>query len=129
MGPELTDAELDSILKSQPSCISTRDWIMVTAATRKALTWAHGWMVWYGESQDDEGSVLFAASNFKERLIGEGIQPWAPEARQQGPEAEVQCHAQQDGDCSWRDCPQVRDGEPNSSGRHCPLDAEEVSDA
>ena len=33
------------------------------------------------------------------------------------------CHAGSDGDCSWSDCPQLRDGEPVKSGRHCPLDA------
>lgn len=26
------------------------------------------------------------------------------------------------GECSWRDCPQTRDGEPAKSGRHCPRD-------
>jgi len=34
------------------------------------------------------------------------------------------CHAGSDGDCSWAECPQLRDGEPIKSGRHCPLDAE-----
>lgn len=32
------------------------------------------------------------------------------------------CHADQDGECSWRRCPQLRDNEPYQSGRHCPLD-------
>lgn len=32
------------------------------------------------------------------------------------------CHAGQDGDCIWAECPQLRDGEPVKSGRHCPLD-------
>jgi len=32
------------------------------------------------------------------------------------------CHAHQDGDCTWEKCPQIRDGEPQKSGRHCPLD-------
>jgi hypothetical protein len=32
------------------------------------------------------------------------------------------CHSARDGECSWKLCPQVRDGEPNRSGRHCPLD-------
>ena len=32
------------------------------------------------------------------------------------------CHAAQDGECFWPKCPQERDGEPNKSGRHCPLD-------
>jgi len=32
------------------------------------------------------------------------------------------CHADRDGDCYWKDCPQIRDGEPDKTGRHCPLD-------
>ena len=32
------------------------------------------------------------------------------------------CRADQDGDCYWDECPQLRDGEPEASGRHCPLD-------
>jgi hypothetical protein len=29
------------------------------------------------------------------------------------------CHADRDGDCVWRRCPQANDYQP---GRHCPLD-------
>lgn len=32
------------------------------------------------------------------------------------------CQADCDGDCYWKDCPQLRDKEPFTSGRHCPLD-------
>jgi|GEM_PF-5987150 hypothetical protein len=32
------------------------------------------------------------------------------------------CHADRDGDCEHADCPQLRDGEPKATGRHCPLD-------
>jgi hypothetical protein len=32
------------------------------------------------------------------------------------------CHADKDGDCIWSGCPQLLDGEPTRSGRHCPLD-------
>lgn len=32
------------------------------------------------------------------------------------------CHAAADGDCIWPGCPQLRDGEPERSGRHCPYD-------
>ena len=32
------------------------------------------------------------------------------------------CHAQRDGDCIWIECPQLRDGEPVETNRHCPLD-------
>ena len=32
------------------------------------------------------------------------------------------CHAARDGDCYATSCPQLRDKEPERSGRHCPLD-------
>jgi hypothetical protein len=32
------------------------------------------------------------------------------------------CQADRDGDCYHAACPQLRDGEPNKSRRHCPLD-------
>lgn len=32
------------------------------------------------------------------------------------------CHAGQDGDCTWDQCPQLRNNEPLTSGRHCPHD-------
>jgi len=32
------------------------------------------------------------------------------------------CAADRDGDCVHAECPQLRDGEPKKSGRHCPLD-------
>lgn len=35
------------------------------------------------------------------------------------------CHGHEDGDCFWVDCPQLRDGEPKRTGRHCPLDKRE----
>lgn len=31
------------------------------------------------------------------------------------------CHAGMDGDCFWKECPQNRDNEPATTGRHCPL--------
>jgi len=34
----------------------------------------------------------------------------------------VRCRSKMDGDCYWSGCPQLRDGEPEDSGRHCPLD-------
>lgn len=35
------------------------------------------------------------------------------------------CHAGTDGDCNWKNCPQICDGEPEKTGRHCPLDIRE----
>lgn len=35
---------------------------------------------------------------------------------------DVGCHAARDGECFWEHCPQLLDGEPIKSGRHCPID-------
>jgi hypothetical protein len=35
---------------------------------------------------------------------------------------EPYCHAGRDGACGWRGCPQIRENEPHTSGRHCPFD-------
>lgn len=32
------------------------------------------------------------------------------------------CRGARDGECSWKHCPQIRDGEPHKTRRHCPLD-------
>lgn len=32
------------------------------------------------------------------------------------------CVAGKDGECNHRQCPQIRDNEPEKSGRHCPID-------
>lgn len=34
----------------------------------------------------------------------------------------TRCQADNDGDCTHAKCPQQLAGEPNASGRHCPLD-------
>lgn len=35
------------------------------------------------------------------------------------------CQAGSDGDCYHKSCPQLRDGEPVKTGRHCPLAVED----
>jgi len=37
----------------------------------------------------------------------------------------TRCQADDDDYCDWKECPQLRDGEPERSGRHCPLDSED----
>lgn len=34
----------------------------------------------------------------------------------------TRCQADDDDHCDYKGCPQHRDGEPEKSGRHCPLD-------
>lgn len=41
---------------------------------------------------------------------------------------EPSCHAGKDGDCIWEECPQLRDDEPEKSGRSCPLEDWERDD-
>lgn len=38
------------------------------------------------------------------------------------PKVDGGCRSDDDGHCTWERCPQLRDGEPKTSGRHCPLD-------
>lgn len=38
------------------------------------------------------------------------------------------CRAHADGDCTWSECPQLRDDEPHRTGRHCPLDELDIED-
>jgi len=48
--------------------------------------------------------------------------PWYKDPNRKG------CQAGTDGDCFWDYCPQLRDGEPEKSGRHCPLDTRSEDD-
>ena len=41
---------------------------------------------------------------------------------------EVACHAGKDGECHWHLCPQTRDREPHTTGRHCPRDLHDDQD-
>jgi hypothetical protein len=43
-------------------------------------------------------------------------------------DGESRCRSDSDGDCDWPGCPQLRDGEPTRSGRHCPLDGPGAGD-
>jgi hypothetical protein len=40
------------------------------------------------------------------------------------PKPLTRCAAARDGDCTHAQCPQLRDGEPRATGRHCPIDAD-----
>ena len=62
---------------------------------------------------------------------------WLREKIKSDPDVEVEarsgiverCHADRDGDCNYPNCPQLRDKEPATSGRHCPIDTwHEVED-
>lgn len=46
----------------------------------------------------------------------------APNAPEGKPQPLTLCATGRDGECGHAQCPQLRDGEPHKSGRHCPLD-------
>jgi DNA repair exonuclease SbcCD ATPase subunit len=69
--------------------------------------------------------------------VGENTSPLAPmkiieelgaaEAALSEATQEAYCHASRgDGECNWKLCPQVREGEPKKTGRRCPLDEEAI---
>ena len=65
--------------------------------------------------------VKFAADRVLED--GGGAAQVTPRGRSWAPtDYESFCQSASDGDCDWPHCPQNRDGEPDKSGRHCPLD-------
>lgn len=65
----------------------------------------------------------YTGRGWKEFLYADAIaalkKPWDEPPR---------CHAAKDGECFWADCPQIKDGEPVKSGRHCPLDVRDEDD-
>lgn len=60
-----------------------------------------------------------------ERVVG----PVPPLRYCTGTHGMTRCQSNNDGDCDWNDCPQLRDGEPMKTGRHCPLDCGRSCDA
>jgi hypothetical protein len=79
---------------------------------------------------EDYGDVTRLESSVEVDAIEETIiitvhrveKPIEPDARKQPATGTLQtCQSKTDGDCSHSDCPQLRDGEPERTGRHCPL--------
>lgn len=51
-----------------------------------------------------------------------GLRSADPEKPKQARLPLAHCAASRDGECNHEECPQNRDGEPEKSGRHCPID-------
>lgn len=65
------------------------------------------------------------AAKSRNSLFRSGAKICAGEIRAaQQAEPLTRCAAGRDGECGHAQCPQLRDGEPRASGRHCPLDSE-----
>ena len=71
---------------------------------------------WLERQLDSSNAETEAWSDEKKRIYGIDSE-------------DIQCHADRDGECVWSKCPQLRDGEPVKSGRHCPLDSEDGKEA
>lgn len=77
----------------------------------------------YGEPTKDELLVCASVISAYQHMVRITAKRRAPIIRELrlGPNG-PRCRAAKDGDCSWVDCPQLRDDEPAKSGRHCPID-------
>jgi hypothetical protein len=80
----------------------------------------------YGEPTKEELLVCASVINAYQHMIRLSAVQRAGIIRElrlgpNGPMPE-RCHAARDGECSWAKCPQIKDGEPAKSGRHCPHD-------
>jgi len=75
-------------------------------------------------SSSDRGERPFDLGDVLEDFFGVGAPITRLSARLREEDART-CHADRDGDCTWEGCPQLRDGEPEKTGRHCPLDIED----
>jgi hypothetical protein len=79
--------------------------------------------VWLGVSTEDQER---ADERIPDLLASPAAVRWISAEPLLGP-LDIQrfverCHAARDGDCFAKTCPQLREGEPHRSGRHCPLD-------
>lgn len=61
---------------------------------------------------------------YNEGMISGGASKAYREMLAAAPEvgSSLRCAAARDGECNHAQCPQLRDGEPENSGRHCPID-------
>lgn len=53
---------------------------------------------------------------------------WTAAEQKGGAASLTRCAAGRDGECGHAQCPQLRDGEPAKSGRHCPFDVREAGE-
>lgn len=78
------------------------------------------WLVGDGNGN----AIVQAGKNRRWRGLAEDPNRTTHEAEALGDKALKRCAAGRDGECGHAQCPQLRDGEPAKSGRHCPLDNE-----
>lgn len=105
------------------------DWL---DATNKRTNERYGTV--YGWKFDiNHNRAALTDHNWPARSIREAIDAAMPTAADQKGKASIAqtekpltgCAANRDGECFHSQCPQLRDGEPMKSGRHCPLDTQE----
>ena len=83
-------------------------------------------------TENVKGSVQEQVANMVEDLVEQSLQTGSKQPewptivwhiRAFSPQLNLpRCHAASDGECTWKHCPQLREGEPKKTGRHCPLD-------
>lgn len=99
--------------------------MVVSGVSRVVVAWGAG--AKGGEVRVGEVMELLIGVNAQPLCLGrtkDGFprHPLYVKAAQQPEPFLPACRSQRDGDCIWKSCPQHRDSEPATSGRHCPLD-------
>lgn len=139
------DEHTDGSLAMAAACYAAPTRIFVRGLTRDGLRDPWPW-----SEDDDKRPVLPPTRDERIRMLEKAGALCAAEIdrllRQAGSEGEPaqsrgartislnslrgggSCSADDDGDCTWSECPQLRDGEPARSGRHCPLDVQAGSE-
>jgi hypothetical protein len=72
--------------------------------------------------QNTLGIVQQSDTELLTRMASSSIDPTLPVPLPTVSVDNGRCHGASDGECIWHHCPQLRDGEPKRSGRHCPYD-------
>lgn len=88
-----------------------------------------GYVSWYVEAAEGARGA-FPATQCWEAYGDEIYRAPAQEPGEQkgGAAPLTRCAAGRDGECGHAQCPQLRDGEPAKSSRHCPLDNNHTED-
>lgn len=118
-----TEAERAALIEHLEMCLTDETFfdsvVDFNARQREANLIALAALTAEPEIEVEDGDVLSAIFP-----VGTSFYTTPPIAAPAAPEVRAlqRCAAARDGECNHAQCPQLRDGEPENSGRHCPID-------
>jgi len=103
-------------------------WTILLTSSNHGLVGAHGHNFPHATGDFvrvnvcDEAIVAGLRERVRKLEAAATAQPSAADVRATAPKPLTRCAADRDGECSHVQCLQLRDNEPATTGRHCPLD-------